>query len=127
MKGYQEKQYNEPVKRYCQTLELRDNPELIAEYRRRHSREKAWPEIRQGIREEGCLVMEIYIMGTRLFMILRWTSIGMRPWQNWPHYRAIRNGKIICLCSRRPPPVRLRRKSGNRWRECFTFMSDFKL
>ena len=53
MKGYQVKQYNEPVKRYCQTLELRDNPELIAEYRRRHSREKAWPEIRQGIREVG--------------------------------------------------------------------------
>ena len=47
MKGYQVKQYNEPVKRYCQTLELRDNPELIAEYRRRHSREKAWPEIRR--------------------------------------------------------------------------------
>ena len=40
MKGYQVKQYNAPVKRYCQTLELRDNPELIAEYRRRHSREK---------------------------------------------------------------------------------------
>ena len=39
MKGYQVKQYNAPVKRYCQTLELRDNPELIAEYRRRHSRE----------------------------------------------------------------------------------------
>ena len=50
MKGYRVKQYNEPVKRYCQTLELRDNPELIAEYRRRHSREEAWPEIRQGIR-----------------------------------------------------------------------------
>ena len=30
MKGYQVKQYNAPVKRYCQTLELRDNPELIA-------------------------------------------------------------------------------------------------
>lgn len=63
MKGYQVKQYNEPVKRYCQTLELRDNPELIAEYRRRHSREKAWPEIRQGIREVGILEMEIYILG----------------------------------------------------------------
>ena len=70
MKGYQVKQYNEPVKRYCQTLELRDNPELIAEYRRRHSREKAWPEIRQGIREVGILEMEIYILGTRLFMIV---------------------------------------------------------
>lgn len=70
MKGYQVKQYNAPVKRYCQTLELRDNPELIAEYRRRHSREEAWPEIRQGIREVGILEMEIYILGTKLFMIV---------------------------------------------------------
>lgn len=51
-------------------MELRDNPELIAEYRRRHSREKAWPEIRQGIREVGILEMEIYILGTKLFMIV---------------------------------------------------------
>ena len=58
MKGYRVKQYNEPVKRYCQTLELRDNPELIAEYRRRH------------IREVGILEMEIYILGTKLFMIV---------------------------------------------------------
>ena len=70
MKGYRVKQYNEPVKRYCQTLELRDNPELIAEYRRRHSCEEAWPEIRQGIREVGILEMEIYILGTKLFMIV---------------------------------------------------------
>lgn len=70
MKGYQVKQYNAPVKRYCQTLELRDNPELIAECRRRHSREEAWPEIRQGIREVGILEMEIYILGTKLFMIV---------------------------------------------------------
>ncbi len=70
MNGYQVKQYHGPVKRYCQTLELRDNPELIAEYRRRHSAELAWPEIRQGIREVGILEMEIYIRGTRLFMIV---------------------------------------------------------
>ena len=36
--GYRVKEYRQPVKRYCQTLELRDNPELIKEYRRRHSR-----------------------------------------------------------------------------------------
>ena len=35
--GYRQQQYSGPVKRYCQTLDLRDNPELIAEYRRRHS------------------------------------------------------------------------------------------
>lgn len=59
-----------PVKRYCQTLDLKNNPELIAEYREIHSREKAWPEIREGIRSVGILEMEIYIIGSRLFMIV---------------------------------------------------------
>ena len=35
--GYQVQSYDVPVKRYCQTLDLRDSPELIAEYRKRHS------------------------------------------------------------------------------------------
>ena len=34
--GYQVQSYSVPVKRYCQTLDLRDSPELIAEYRKRH-------------------------------------------------------------------------------------------
>ena len=51
--GYRVKEYRQPVKRYCQTLELRDNPELIKEYRRRHSREHAWREILDGIRQVG--------------------------------------------------------------------------
>lgn len=65
-----DKEYNGPIKRYCQTLDLRDNPELIAEYRRRHAKEHAWPEILAGIRQVGILEMEIYILGTRLFMIV---------------------------------------------------------
>ena len=68
--GYRVKTYKEPVKRYCQTLDLRDNPELIAEYRKRHSKEHAWREILAGIREVGILEMDIYILGTRLFMIV---------------------------------------------------------
>lgn len=68
--GYKIKRHAVPVKRYCQTLDLKDNPELIAEYRRLHSREQAWPEIRKGIREIGILEMEIYILGSRLFMIV---------------------------------------------------------
>lgn len=68
--GYYVKEYHQPVKRYCQTMDLRDNPELIVEYRRRHSREEAWQEILDGIREVGILEMEIYILGTRLFMIV---------------------------------------------------------
>ena len=31
--GYCVRSYDMPVKRYCQTLDLKDNPQLIAEYR----------------------------------------------------------------------------------------------
>ena len=44
--GYKVKSYSQPVKRYCQTLSLRDNPELIEAYRKAHSKEESWPEIR---------------------------------------------------------------------------------
>ncbi len=69
-KGYRVREYHGPVKRYCQTMDLRDDPALIAEYRRRHERGNVWPEIVAGIRECGILEMEIYILGTRLFMIV---------------------------------------------------------
>ena len=68
--GYRVKQYAGPVKRFCQTLDLKDNPELIAEYRRRHSQGEAWTEIIDGIKEVGILEMEIYLVDTRLFMIV---------------------------------------------------------
>ena len=69
--GYRVQSYSQPVKRYCQTLNLKENPELIAEYRKRHLKENAWPEILEGIREVGILEMEIYILGSRLFRLGR--------------------------------------------------------
>ena len=68
--GYRVKSYKGPVKRYCQTMDLKDDPDLIAEYRKRHSQGEVWQEILEGIREVGILEMEIYILGTRLFMIV---------------------------------------------------------
>ena len=58
--GYHVKEYGQPVKRYVQTMDLKDDPELIAEYKRRHSQEEAWPEIRAGIREVGIVELNIY-------------------------------------------------------------------
>jgi L-rhamnose mutarotase len=55
-------------RRYCLTLDLKDDPELIAEYRRHH--EQVWPEITQSIRDSGIEDMEIYLLGARLFMIM---------------------------------------------------------
>lgn len=70
MEGYNVKEYGQPVKRYVQTMDLKDDAELIAEYRRRHCRQEAWPEIIQGIRQVGILDMQIFILGTRLVMIV---------------------------------------------------------
>ena len=67
--GYVQKTHNGKVRRWVQTMELRDNPALIAEYRKRHSQGQIWPEILQGIRDCGLYDMEIYILGTRLVMI----------------------------------------------------------
>lgn len=70
IQGYKMKEYSMPTKRYCQTLSLKNNPILIEEYRKIHSEEKACPEIRAGIRAVGILEMEIYILGSQLFMII---------------------------------------------------------
>ena len=56
------------TKRYCLTLDLKDDPKLIAEYRRYH--EKIWPEITKSIRDAGIEDMEIYLLGTRMCMVM---------------------------------------------------------
>ena len=53
IQGYKMKEYDIPTKRYCQTLSLKNDPMLIEEYRKIHSEE-----------------MEIYILGSQLFMII---------------------------------------------------------
>jgi len=68
--GYPVIKFDFPTRRYCQTLDLKDDPALIAEYVDRHSEAKRWPEIVEGIRSVGILEMEIYLIGTRLFMIV---------------------------------------------------------
>lgn len=57
-------------KRYCKTLSLKDDAQLIEDYKKVHAPGAAWPEITQGMREVGIIDMEIYILGTRLFMIM---------------------------------------------------------
>jgi L-rhamnose mutarotase len=55
-------------KRYCLTLDLEDDPALIAEYRRYH--QGIWPEITSSIKDSGIVDMEIYLLGTRMFMVM---------------------------------------------------------
>ena len=55
-------------RRFCRALDLIDSPALIAEYQQQHQR--IWPGIAAHLREHGILDMEIYRLGTRLFMIV---------------------------------------------------------
>ncbi len=57
-------------KRYCKTLTLEDDPNLIEDYKKVHAPGACWPEITQGMIDVGILDMEIYIMENRLFMIM---------------------------------------------------------
>ena len=54
--------------RYCLTLDLQNDPAKIAEYKRYH--EKIWPEVRDSLYAAGVTQMEIYLLGTRMCMIM---------------------------------------------------------
>ena len=56
------------MKRFCQTLELKDDPDMVKAYIHEHSR--VWPEVQEGIRQVGILDMQIYALGNKLFMIM---------------------------------------------------------
>lgn len=56
------------MKRYCRTLTLVDDPEMIEKYCEVHSH--VWPEIIAGQHEVGILSMEIYRNGRQLFMVM---------------------------------------------------------
>ena len=55
-------------RRYCLTLDLKGDSNLIAEYTRHH--ERVWPEITKSIKDSGIEDMEIYLFGTRMFMVM---------------------------------------------------------
>lgn len=56
-------------KRYCLTLNLKNNADLIRHYKEHHK--KLWAGILASIKDSGIEQMEIYRMGTRLFMSWR--------------------------------------------------------
>lgn len=56
------------MKRYCQTLTLVDNADLIRNYCEAHAH--VWPEIVAGQHEVGILEMQIYRKDAKLFMVI---------------------------------------------------------
>jgi L-rhamnose mutarotase len=56
------------MKTYYLALDLKEDPALIAEYDKWHT--KVWPEIKRSIIDSGITSMEIYRTGNRLFMVI---------------------------------------------------------
>jgi L-rhamnose mutarotase len=55
-------------------LDLQNDEKMIAIYEQQHRPGGIWPEIPKGIREAGIADMQIYRIGTRLFMIVDYDS-----------------------------------------------------
>jgi len=58
------------MKRYCLSCDLKDEPELIRQYKEYHAPGNTWPEVTQSIRDAGIIDMQIYLTGNRMFMIM---------------------------------------------------------
>ncbi|CAN5322861.1 L-rhamnose mutarotase [soil metagenome] len=56
------------MNKYYLTLDLKDDPALMAEYEQYHT--AIWPEVRKSIIDSGITGMEIYRFDTRLFMVM---------------------------------------------------------
>jgi L-rhamnose mutarotase len=54
--------------RHALALDLRDDPLLIEQYEIHHN--QVWPEVLSHLRCHGVRDMEIYRLGTRLFMLM---------------------------------------------------------
>ena len=79
-------------KKYCFTLDLKDDPKAIETYKEYHK--NIWPEIRRQIKSTGVEVLEIYLVSNRLFMIMETT----------PQFSLIEKQKKRC---RRPKSSRM--------------------
>lgn len=56
------------MKKYCLTLDLKDEAKLIAEYEAYHK--NIWDEILKSIKDTGILSMQIFRLHTRMIMIM---------------------------------------------------------
>jgi len=71
------------MKRYARTLNLKDDPAIIARYVEYHR--AVWPEVEKGLRAIGIERMLIWRLGRRLFMLME-TADGFEPERDFARY-----------------------------------------
>lgn len=73
------------MKSFAQTLDPKDDPDLIRAYRDYHRR--VWPEVVADLRAIGITRMKIFLLGTRLFMYYE-APDGFDPARDYQRYAA---------------------------------------
>ncbi|MBT28632.1 MAG: hypothetical protein CMO01_03145 [Thalassobius sp.] len=71
------------MKVFAQTVNLKDDPEVIAKYKKYHS--EIWPEVSEALKQVGILEMKIFLLGRRLFMYATATDEFV-PERDFPKY-----------------------------------------
>lgn len=103
------------MKRYAQTLDLKDDPRAIERYVAHHR--AVWPEVERGLQAVGVERMLIWRLGRRLFMLME-TSDGFDPARDWPRYMEmdprIREWQSLMESCQEPAPGA---KPGEWWAE----------
>lgn len=56
------------AQKYCLALDLKDDPQLMEEYKAYH--QNVWPEIIKSIKDSGIEVLDIYCVGNRMCMTI---------------------------------------------------------
>lgn len=65
--------------RACFALDLKDDPQLIAEYEARHAPGNVWPEVLAFLKAQGFRDMQIWRTGDRLVMVADIAADFPRP------------------------------------------------
>ncbi len=60
------------MKVYGRMVDLRDDPERVEAYVRYHA--EVWPEVLEGLRQDGVTDMKIFLRGRRMFMYMTATD-----------------------------------------------------
>ncbi|MDQ4139793.1 MAG: L-rhamnose mutarotase [Bacteroidota bacterium] len=71
------------MKEYAKTINLKDDPELIRQYKEYHAH--IWPEVVESFKAVGVLDMKLFLLGRRLFMYMT-TTDNFNPEIDLPAY-----------------------------------------
>jgi L-rhamnose mutarotase len=73
------------MKRYGQTIKLKDDPAIIERYVEYHR--SVWPEVERGLKSIGIRRMLIFLLGRQLFMYME-TDDAFDMERDFPRYEA---------------------------------------